>query len=47
LEIETLEKVLPGIKSIEEGVNEYYKFSEFKEGESKYGVIALQLKIIN
>ena len=43
LEAETLEKVLPGIKTIEDGVQEYYKFEGFQENEKLYGVVALEL----
>ena len=43
----TIEKCLPCdyIHSIEDGVNEYYKFYK-KEDEEKYGVICIGMKII-
>jgi ASC-1-like (ASCH) protein len=45
LEVEGLENVLPGVKTIEEGVSIYYSFPGFKEKEKnpKIGVIAIHL----
>ena len=44
LESETLEKCLPGIDTIEEGVNVYYKY--YKEDEKKYPINAFRLRVI-
>lgn len=45
LEREGLKNVLPGIKSIEEGVKIYNKFYS-KEDEIKYGVLAIHLELL-
>jgi ASC-1-like (ASCH) protein len=44
LERETLEKCLPGIDTIEEGVNIYYKYYK-KEDEDKYKIKAIRLRV--
>ena len=46
LEGEGLEKCLPAISSINDGLNVYYKYYS-KDDESKYGVIAIRLEVIN
>ena len=43
---ETLEKCLPGIDTIEQGINIYYKYYK-KDDEDKYKIIAIRLKVIN
>ena len=45
LKKETLEKCLPGIEKIDEGIKVYYKYYN-KEDEEKYKIIAIRLKII-
>ena len=45
LEKEKLEKCLPGIETIEDGVKVYYKYYS-KEDEEKYKIIAIRFKII-
>lgn len=45
LKNETLEKCLPGIDSMEEGLNVYYKYYT-KEDESIYKIIAIRLKVL-
>jgi ASC-1-like (ASCH) protein len=45
LKNETLEKCLPGIDTIEEGVSIYYKYYK-KEDEIKYQIKAFRLRII-
>jgi ASC-1-like (ASCH) protein len=45
LENETLEKCLPGIETIENGVKIYYKYYK-KEDELQYKIKAIRLKII-
>ena len=42
---EKLEKCLPGIDKIEQGVNIYYKYYK-KEDEEKYKIIAIRVKVI-
>lgn len=42
---ETLEKCLPGIDTIEEGVSIYYKYYK-KEDEDTYKIIAIRIKVI-
>ena len=42
---EGLEKTLPGIKTIEDGVNIYYNYYN-KSDEDKYGVLAIELNNI-
>jgi|TARA_B110000305_G_C19244591_1_gene541658 ASC-1-like (ASCH) protein len=46
LEKEKLEKCLPGIDTIEQGVSIYYKYYK-KDDEDKYKIIAIRLKVIN
>jgi ASC-1-like (ASCH) protein len=46
LENETLEKCLPGIERIEDGIKIYYKYYK-KEDEMKYKIRAIRLKNIN
>jgi len=43
LEKETLEKCLPGIENIDDGVNIYYKYYK-KKDEDLYKIIAIRLK---
>jgi len=43
LEKEGLENVLPGVKSIEEGVKVYRRFYS-EEKERKYGVVAIEVE---
>ncbi len=43
LESEGIEKCLPGINDIDNGLSVYYKYYT-KEDEQKYGVVAIQLK---
>ena len=45
LEKEKLEKCLPGIDTIEDGVKVYYKYY-LKEDEEKYKIVAIRFKII-
>jgi ASC-1-like (ASCH) protein len=45
LEEEGLDKCLPGIKNIEDGLSVYFKYYT-KEDEEKYGVIAIHLELI-
>ena len=45
LEKEKLEKCLPGIDTIEDGVKVYYKYYS-KEDEEKYKIVAIRFKII-
>ena len=42
---ETLEKCLPGIDTIKEGVSIYYKYYK-KEDEELYKIIAIRLKVL-
>lgn len=46
LETEGLDKCLPGIDTLEEGVNVYYNYFT-KEDEQNFGVIAIELEILN
>ena len=43
---EGLEKCLPAISSIDDGLSVYFKYYT-KDDESKYGVIAIRLEVIN
>ena len=43
LVMEGLKRTLPGIKSINDGVNIYYSFYS-KEQENMYGVLAIEIK---
>jgi ASC-1-like (ASCH) protein len=45
LESETLEKCLPGIDTIEEGVSIYYKYYSM-EDENKYKIKAIRLRVV-
>ena len=45
LEKEKLEKCLPGIDTIEEGIKVYYKYYS-KHDEEKYTIIAIRFRII-
>jgi len=45
LETEGLDKCLPGIETIEDGVGVYYKYYT-PEDEAKYGVLAIELEKI-
>ncbi|BAA29429.1 ASCH domain-containing protein [Pyrococcus horikoshii] len=45
LEKEGIENVLPGVKSIEEGVKVYRQFYD-EEREKKYGVVAIEIEPI-
>jgi ASC-1-like (ASCH) protein len=45
LESESLEKCLPGIDTIEEGVSIYYKYYK-KEDENQYKIRAIRLKVV-
>ena len=45
LEKEKLEKCLPGIDTIEQGVSIYYKYYK-KEDEDTYKIIAIRIKVI-
>ena len=44
---EGLEKCLPGVSTIQKGVELYYTFPNYRELERRVGVIALRIKIIN
>ena len=46
LKAETLEKCLPGIDTLEEGLSIYYKYYK-KEDEQQYKIVALKFKVIN
>ena len=43
---ETLEKCLPGIDTMEQGLGVYFKYFT-KEHESKYKIVAFRVKVIN
>jgi len=45
LEIEKLDKCLPGIQNLEQGVNVYYKYFT-KEEETEFGVVAIRIELI-
>ena len=45
LEIEGLEKCLPSIQSIDNGIDVYFKYYT-KEEEKEFGVVAIRLKVI-
>lgn len=45
LQKETLEKCLPGIDTIEQGENIYYKYYT-KNNENKYKIIAIRIKLL-
>ena len=45
LQHETLEKTLPGIDTLENGINVYRKYYTI-EDENKYGIIAIRMRII-
>ena len=45
LETEGLEKCLPSIQSIDNGLDVYYKYYT-KEDEKEFGVVAIRLKVI-
>ena len=45
LNYENLKKVLPNIKSIEEGVSVYKRFYTDKQ-EKEFGVIAIEIELI-
>jgi len=42
---ETLEKCLPGIDTLEEGVSIYYKYYK-PEDEAQYKIIAIRVKVV-
>ena len=46
LEIEGLNKCLPGINNIEDGLSVYFKYFT-KEDETKYGVMAIGIQIVH
>jgi len=46
LEKETLERCLPSIDNIDQGVKIYYKYYN-KEDEAKYNVVALRLRVVD
>lgn len=46
LSAERLDRCLPGIKTIEDGLSVYYKYFT-KEDEQQYGVVAIILKVID
>jgi len=46
LKNETLERCLPGIDTIEDGINIYYKYYK-KEDEDLYKIVAIRLRVIN
>jgi len=43
LRVETLEKCLPGVNTMEEGLQIYYKYYS-KKDEEKYNIIAIRIK---
>lgn len=45
LENETLEKCLPGIDEIKDGLNVYYKYFS-KEKEKEYGIVAIRIMVL-
>jgi ASC-1-like (ASCH) protein len=45
LQTEKLEKCLPGIDTIEEGISIYYKYYK-PEDELQYGIKAIRLKVV-
>lgn len=42
---EGLQKCLPSVKSIREGVNIYHSFPNFKENAKEHGVIAIRVQV--
>ena len=46
LKNESLEKCLPGIDTLEQGINIYYKYYT-KEDEEQYKIVAIRLKVTN
>lgn len=42
---EGLKNVLPGVKSVVEGVNVYHKIPGYRSLEGKYGVAAIELRV--
>jgi ASC-1-like (ASCH) protein len=46
IEKEGIEKVLPGIKTIEEGVALYRSFPNYEEREKMFGVVAIEIEVI-
>ena len=46
LEAEGLNVCLPGIEELEDGLNVYYKYYT-KEKEAEFGIVAIELEIIN
>jgi len=46
LENEGLQNVLPGCDNLDNGVKIYYNIADYKENETKFGVVGLQLKKI-
>lgn len=47
LEKEGLEKMLPGVKTIEEGNNIYESFPGYKDEVKKIGALAIRLKVLS
>jgi ASC-1-like (ASCH) protein len=46
LSMETLEKCLPGVNTMEEGLSIYYKYYS-KQDEEKYKIVAIRIKVKN
>lgn len=46
LTYEGVDKCLPGIRKISEGVNIYHGISDYEERAKKFGVLAIRLKLI-
>ena len=46
LDVEGLDKCLPGIKDLDTGLSVYYKYFT-KEDEKEFGVIAIRIKLLN
>jgi len=38
---------LPGVDSIEEGVNIYHSFPQYKEDAEKFGVVAFKIQVVS
>lgn len=45
LKTEGLQNCLPGIGSLEDGVQIYHSFPDYKTRESAYGVLAIAIKV--
>ena len=46
LHYEGLDRCLPGVRTLEEGINIYYGFPSYREDEKRYGVLAIGFQLI-